>query len=49
MIKTTKKMDHFMDWNLLNKNNYQRVLAVFNELDDPQSYKTKKTTREKNK
>ena len=49
MIKTTKKMDHFMDWNLLNKNNYQRVLAVFNELDDPQSYKTKRTTREKNK
>ena len=28
MIKTTKKLDHFMDWNLLNKNNYSRVLAV---------------------
>lgn len=28
MIKTTKKLDHFMDWNLLNKNNYSRVLSV---------------------
>ena len=28
MIKTTRKLDHFMDWNLLNKNNYQRVLSV---------------------
>ena len=28
MIKTTKKLDHFMDWNLLNKNNYHRVLRV---------------------
>lgn len=28
MIKTTKKLDHFMDWNLLNKNNYNRVLRV---------------------
>lgn len=28
MIKTTKKLDHFMDWNLLNQNNYQRVLRV---------------------
>ena len=28
MIKTTKKLDHFMDWNLLNKANYQRVLDV---------------------
>lgn len=28
MIKTTKKLDHFMDWNLLNKNNYARVLHV---------------------
>ena len=25
MIKTTKKLDSFMDWNLLNQNNYQRV------------------------
>ena len=28
MIKATKKLDHFMDWNLLNKANYQRVLDV---------------------
>lgn len=28
MIKTTKKLDHFMDWNLLNQNNYNRVLRV---------------------
>ena len=25
MIKTTRKLDNFMDWNLLNQNNYQRV------------------------
>ena len=28
MIKTTKKLDSFMDWNLLNQNNYQMVLRV---------------------
>ena len=28
MIKTTKKLDNFMDWNLLNQNNYNRVLRV---------------------
>lgn len=28
MIKTTKKLDSFMDWNLLNQNNYRRVLRV---------------------
>ncbi len=28
MIKTTKKLDNFMDWNLLNQNHYQRVLRV---------------------
>lgn len=28
MIKTTKKFDNFMDWNLLNQNNYKRVLKV---------------------
>lgn len=28
MIKTTKKLDNFMDWNLLNQNNYKRVLRV---------------------
>lgn len=28
MIKNTKKLDNFMDWNLLNQNNYQRVMRV---------------------
>ncbi len=28
MIKTTRKLDSFMDWNLLNQNNYSRVLKV---------------------
>lgn len=28
MIKTTKKLDQLMDFNLLNKNNYRRVLRV---------------------
>lgn len=28
MIKTTKKLDNFMDWNLLNQNNYQRICRV---------------------
>lgn len=28
MIKTTKKLDNFMDWNLLNQNNYRRVLRI---------------------
>ncbi len=32
MIKTTKKLDNFMDWNLLNQNNYQRVLRVLGVL-----------------
>ena len=27
-IYTTDKFDRFMDWNLLNKNNYERVLQV---------------------
>lgn len=32
MIKTTRKFDHFMDWNLLDRNNYSRVLSVMDEL-----------------
>lgn len=27
-ILTTKKLDNFMDWNILNQNNYQRVLRI---------------------
>lgn len=34
MIKTTKKLDQFMDWNLLNQNHYQRVLRVLGVTDD---------------
>lgn len=28
MIKTTKKLDNFMDWNLLNQNNFLRVKRI---------------------
>lgn len=28
MIKTTKKLDNLMDWNLLNQNNYQRIRKI---------------------
>ena len=31
MITTSKKLDHFMDWNILNKNNYNRVLIALGE------------------
>ncbi len=31
IIKTTKKLDNFMDWNLLNRNNYNRVLKALGE------------------
>jgi len=34
MIKTTKKLDHFMDFNLLNKNNYNRVMRVLGVTED---------------
>lgn len=34
MIKTTKKLDNFMDWNLLNQNNYGRVLKVLGVRND---------------
>ena len=34
MIKTTRKLDNFMDWNLLNQNNYQRVLRVLGAAKD---------------
>ncbi len=42
MIKSTEKLDRFMDWNLLNKNNYDRVLkalgkgGLFEESDKAQ-------------
>ena len=31
MIKTTKKLDNLMDWNLLNQNNYQRIKKILGE------------------
>ena len=31
MIKTTKKLDNLMDWNLLNQNNYQRIRQILEE------------------
>lgn len=34
MIKTTKKLDNFMDWNLLNQNNYGRVLRILGVAKD---------------
>jgi len=34
MIKTTKKLDHFMDFNLLNRNNYDRVMKVLGVNED---------------
>lgn len=32
MIKTTRKLDQFMDWNLLNQNHFQRVKRVLEAL-----------------
>lgn len=46
MIKTTKKLDQFMDWNLLNQNNYQRVLRVLSSLEETKT-KTKKESSAK--
>ena len=34
MIKTTKKLDHFMDWNLLNQNHFARVKQVLEGLGE---------------
>ena len=34
MIMTTKKLDNFMDWNLLNQNNYERILRVLGVAED---------------
>ncbi len=32
-IFTTEKLDHFMDFNILNENNYVRVARIFHELE----------------
>lgn len=34
VIQTTEKLDHFMDWSLLNKNNYERVLRLLGVMQD---------------
>ncbi|MBQ7585857.1 MAG: hypothetical protein IJU40_06400, partial [Desulfovibrionaceae bacterium] len=34
MIKTKPKLDHFMNWNLLDKNNYDRIFSVLEELKE---------------
>lgn len=34
MIKTTRKLDHFMDFNLLNRNHYDRVQAFLGAEDE---------------
>lgn len=37
MIKTTKKLDQFMDYNLLNKKNYGRVLRILGVSENEQN------------
>ena len=34
MIMTTKKLDNFMYWNLLNQNNYQRIRRILGVAED---------------
>lgn len=34
MIQTSKKLDNFMDWNLLNKNNYNRIMQVLGVVEN---------------
>ncbi len=34
MVLTTKKLDNFMDWNLLNENNFGRVLKVLGVIEN---------------
>lgn len=37
MIKTTRKLDNFMDWNLLNKNNFYRVQRILGVEENEQN------------
>lgn len=37
MIIPTPKLDNFMDWNILNKNNYERILDAFEEVTNEQN------------
>ena len=34
MIKTTKKLDQFMEMKLLNKNNYERIMKALGVIED---------------
>lgn len=34
VIETTEKLDHFMDWRLLNKNNFENVLRILGVIAD---------------
>ncbi len=34
MIKTTEKLDNIMEWKLLNKNNYNRIMKALGVLED---------------
>ena len=38
MIKTTKKLDQFMDWNLLNQNHFQRVRRVLEKCEGNEDF-----------
>ena len=38
MIKTTKKLDQFMDWNLLNQNHFQRVKRVLDKCEGNEDF-----------
>ncbi len=37
IIKPSRKFDHFMNWNLLDRANYERVMATMRELDREQN------------
>ena len=34
MIKTTEKLDNIMEWKLLNKNNYSRIMKALGVMED---------------
>ena len=37
MVAPTRKLDQFMDFNLLNQNNYKRVLKLLSEVSNEQN------------
>jgi hypothetical protein len=34
MLKPTKKLDNFIDWNILNRSNYETILEAFQEIEE---------------